>query len=62
MAELADLHPSILEMGGSETICWTVGGTAGQPGGMNRRPPFWLRLVSFARALARAEHHGSGGY
>ncbi|MDQ0388688.1 hypothetical protein J2S54_005508 [Streptomyces sp. DSM 42143] len=29
---------------------------------MTRRPSLWLRLVSFARALARADHHPSGGY
>lgn len=29
---------------------------------MTRRPTLWLRLASFVRALARADHHYSGGY
>ncbi len=68
VAELADLHRptleprSIWEMGRSETICWTAVRSAGQPGGMSRSPSPWTRLVSFLRALARADHHYSGGY
>ncbi|GGZ68944.1 hypothetical protein GCM10010308_26360 [Streptomyces vinaceusdrappus] len=62
MAELADLHPSILEMDRSDTICWTADRAASQPGGMTRRPPLWLRLVAFARALAHTDHHYGGGY
>jgi len=49
-------------MAPSESICWTVGRPASQAGRMTRRPTLWHRLVSFARALARADHHYSGGY
>jgi hypothetical protein len=29
---------------------------------MQRTPAFWDRFVAFVRALARADHHYSGGY